>query len=237
MRRHVLISRALGALAALTLATACGSGEPAKPRAVIEPAPASTAPPASSADKTPMKQDEPASTKPPRPLDVHFVPTPHDVVDKMLELAAPKKGELLYDLGCGDGRIVIAAAKKYGVRAVGYDLDPTRVAQARANVEAAGVGDLVTIEQADVFTLDLSAANVITVYLLPKLNVRLIPQLEKLAPGSRVVSHDFDIQGMLPNEVVTVQITDPVDEEVRDHEVYFFTLPFEPDGSEEDDDE
>ncbi|MHC4521667.1 MAG: SAM-dependent methyltransferase, partial [Planctomycetota bacterium] len=146
--------------------------------------------------------------KPARKPDVVFVPTPEEAVEKMLELAQVKKDDLLYDLGCGDGRIVVTAAKTYGCRAVGYDISPKRVRESRENVEQNDVGDLVSIEQRDIFTLDLSDANVVTLYLLPSLNVKLIPQLEKLKPGSRIVSHDFDMQGVTPDEVVTVTTDD-----------------------------
>ncbi len=156
-----------------------------------------------------------------RKPDIFFLPTPPEVVDKMLELAQVKKGDLVYDLGCGDGRIVIAAAKKYGCRAVGYDIDPNRVRQSRKNVDANNVGDLVKIEQADVFTLDLSKADVVTLYLLPSLNVKLIPQLEKLKPGSRIVSHDFDMKGVTPDKVVTVKS----DNSSGEHTVYLWTTP------------
>jgi cyclopropane fatty-acyl-phospholipid synthase-like methyltransferase len=156
-----------------------------------------------------------------RKPDIFFLPTPPEVVEKMLELAQVKKGDLVYDLGCGDGRIVIAAAKKYGCRAVGYDIDPNRVRESRKNVDANNVGDLVSIEQADIFTLDLSKADVITLYLLPDLNVKLIPQLEKLKPGSRIVSHDFDMKGVTPDKVVTVNS----DSGSGEHTVYLWTTP------------
>lgn len=133
-----------------------------------------------------------------RTPDVVFVPTPQPVVDKMLELAEVKKGDVLYDLGCGDGRIVVTAAKKFGVKAVGFDIDPKRVQESLANVKSNKVEHLVTIKQADIFTLDLREANVVTLYLLPELNVRLMPQLEKLKAGSRIVSHDFDMRGAKP---------------------------------------
>ena len=127
--------------------------------------------------------------------DVIFVPTPQEVVDKMLELAQLKKGDVLYDLGCGDGRIVVTAAKKFGVKAIGFDVDPQRIKEANENVEKNGVGNLVTIRQADIFEQDLREANVVTLYLLPELNVRLMPQLKQLRTGSRIVSHDFDMRG------------------------------------------
>jgi precorrin-6B methylase 2 len=152
--------------------------------------------------------------------DVIFVPTPPEVVDKMLELAAVKKGDLVYDLGCGDGIIVVTAARKYGCRAVGFDIDPRRVKESQENVKRNGVEKLVRIEQKDIFTLDLSAANVITLYLLPRLNVRLIPQLEKLKPGSRIVSHAFDMEGVTPDKVVKVRCRDGVE-----RTVYLWTTP------------
>ncbi|MCZ7636457.1 MAG: methyltransferase domain-containing protein [Verrucomicrobia bacterium] len=136
-----------------------------------------------------------ADTAVTRTPDVVFVPTPQQVVEKMLELAEVKKGDVLYDLGCGDGRIVVTAAKKYGVKAIGFDIDPKRVEESLANVKSNKVEHLVTIKQADIFTLDLREASVVTLYLLPELNVRLMPQLEKLKPGSRIVSHDFDMRG------------------------------------------
>jgi len=143
------------------------------------------------------------------------------VVDKMLEIAKVKKSDVVYDLGCGDGRIVVTAAKRYGTKAYGFDIDPARVAEARANVRAANVEDLVTIEQKDIFTLDLSPASVVTLYLLPELNVRLLPQLEQLKPGSRVVSHDFNIEGTKPIKHLTLH---PPGEE-NDHEVYLWKTP------------
>lgn len=156
-----------------------------------------------------------------RKPDVRFVPTPQDGVDKMLEMAKVTKDDLLYDLGCGDGRIVVTAAKRYGCRAVGYDIDPERVKESRENVEKNKLKHLVTIENRDIFTLDLSKANVITLYLLPRLNVKLIPQLEKLRPGSRIVSHDFDMKGIQPDEVVTLTS----EEDSEEHKIYLWTTP------------
>jgi PBP1b-binding outer membrane lipoprotein LpoB len=158
---------------------------------------------------------------PTRTPDVIFVPTPQEVVEKMLELVHVTKDDLLYDLGCGDGRIVVTAAKKYGCKAVGYDIDPQRIKESLENVEKNQVGDLVTIEQKDIFTLDLSDANVITLYLLPSLNVKLIPQLEKLKPGSRIVSHDFDMRGVEPDQVVEVTTSG----DGANHTIYVWTTP------------
>lgn len=153
--------------------------------------------------------------------DVIYVPTPQPVVDKMLELARVKRGELVYDLGCGDGRIVVTAAKRYGARAVGFDVDPQRIAEARENVQSNGVEHLVTIEQKDIFTLDLRPANVVTLYLLPRLNVRLIPQLDRMRPGSRVVSHDFDIEGVVPLQTLSIR---PDNDKIA-HSIFLFEVP------------
>ena len=153
--------------------------------------------------------------------DVIYVPTPQDVVDKMLQMAAPKRGDVVYDLGCGDGRIVVTAARKYGCKAVGFDIDPDRIKEARENVRKNGVGDLVTIKQEDIFKQDLSKANVVTLYLLPELNVRLIPQLEKLKPGSRIVSHDFSMKGVKPKQTVTLDSP----EDGREHTIYLWEAP------------
>jgi len=158
--------------------------------------------------------------KPERKPDVIFVPTPHEVVEVMLRLADVKKDDIVYDLGCGDGRIVVAAAKKAGCKAVGYDIDPQRVKESLENVKTNKVEDLVTIEEKDIFTLDLSKASVITLYLLPSLNVKLIPQLEKMKPGCRIVSHAFDMQGVTPDVTATVHCKDGME-----RKVYLWTTP------------
>jgi SAM-dependent methyltransferase len=154
--------------------------------------------------------------------DVIYVPTPQKVVDKMLEMAEVKKGDVLYDLGCGDGRIVVTAAKKFGLKAVGFDIDPVRIKEARQNVKENGVEHLVTIRQADIFETDLAEASVVTLYLLPELNVRLMPQLRKLKRGSRIVSHDFDMKGATPKKVVMLQD----EESEEDHSVYLWVVPW-----------
>ena len=156
-----------------------------------------------------------------RTPDVVFVPTPQEVVEKMLELASVKKDDLVYDLGCGDGRIVVTAAKKYGCHAVGFDIDPKRIKESRENVAKNKVEHLAKIEQQDIFKLDLSKANVITLYLLPSLNVKLIPQLEKLKPGSRIVSHAFDMKGVQPDKVVRFK----PEEKKRSYTIYLWTAP------------
>ena len=155
----------------------------------------------------------------PRKPDVIYVPTPPKVVEAMLGLAGVKQNDLLYDLGCGDGRIVVTAAKQHGCHAVGFDIDPKRIQASLENVKKNQVEKLVQIKQQDIFELDLSKATVITLYLLPGLNVRLIPQLEKLKPGSRIVSHDFDMKGVKPDKVITVKAGG------REHTVYLWTTP------------
>jgi SAM-dependent methyltransferase len=158
--------------------------------------------------------------------DIEYVPTPANVIEKMLEASKIGKDDVLYDLGCGDGRIVVTAAKKLGVKAKGFDIDPVRVAESRENVKKAKVEHLVTIEQKDIFEVDLSPATVVTLYLLPELNVRLIPQLEKLKPGSRIVSHDFDMAGVEPEKWWTVMAPDHRDaKKTREHYVYLWKTP------------
>ena len=137
-----------------------------------------------------------------RKADVIWVPTPAAVIDRMLQMASIKKGDVLYDLGCGDGRIVAAAAKKYGIKAWGFEIDPYLVDEARKLMKDEGVEHLATIERADIFTLDLSKASVITLYLLPELNAKLLPQLAECRPGTRIIAHDFGIPGTEPDRMV-----------------------------------
>ena len=129
-----------------------------------------------------------------------YIQTAENVVERMLELAEVGADDVVYDLGCGDGRIVVAAAKRYGCRSFGFDIDPERVAEARENAKRNGVEELVEIDERDILTLDLSEATVVTMYLLPKINTKLIPQLEQLPPGARVVSHAFEIEGLEPEQ-------------------------------------
>ena len=138
--------------------------------------------------------------------DVPYVPTPQVVVDKMLEVAAVTKNDVVYDLGSGDGRIVITAAKKYGVRGVGVDIDPERVKEANANAVQAGVADRVKFMEQDLFKTDLKEASVVTLYLLPEVNLRLRPKLwQELKPGTRVVSHAFDMGDWKPEQTLQVE--------------------------------
>jgi SAM-dependent methyltransferase len=168
--------------------------------------------PAPSQAKTPAQQP-----------DVIYVPTPYEVVDKMLEMADVRKGEVVYDLGCGDGRIPVMAAKKFGVKAYGWDIDPVRVKESLENVDKANVKNLVTITKGNIFELDLSGADVITLYLLPALNVKLIPQLDKLKPGCRIVSHDFNMEGVKPKREIVY--TPPGGG--RDHRIFLWVTPLE----------
>ena len=135
-------------------------------------------------------------------LDVPFVPSREDVVEEMLQMGAVKADDLLYDLGSGDGRIVITAARDIGARGVGVDLDPERIAEARANAEKAGVSDKVRFIQGNVFDVDFSDATVVTMYLFPEVNLKLRPRiLSELRPGTRVVSHAFDMAAWKPDAV------------------------------------
>jgi 23S rRNA G2445 N2-methylase RlmL len=148
--------------------------------------------------------------------DVIYVPTPYEVVDEMLRLANVKKGDVLYDLGSGDGRIPVTAAKKFGVRAVGIDIDPQRIKEATENAKKHGVGKLVTFKQEDLFKTDFKDATVVTLYLLPDLNVKLRPRLlSELRPGTRIVSHQFDMGTWKPEKKV----------ELNGRVVYLWTVP------------
>jgi predicted O-methyltransferase YrrM len=157
-----------------------------------------------------------------REPDVPFVTTAQNVVDEMLSMAKIKEDDLVYDLGCGDGRIIVTAAKRYGCKAVGYEIDPQVVKKARENVKKNNVEHLVKIEHEDIFTLDLSDADVIMLYLHPVLNDKLLPELEKLKPGSRIVSHDFNITGVIPERVEKIYSR----EDEREHIIFLWTTPF-----------
>ncbi|MDX3906855.1 MAG: class I SAM-dependent methyltransferase [Pigmentiphaga sp.] len=139
-------------------------------------------------------------------LDVPFITTPPAVVERMLELGQVDKDDYLIDLGSGDGRISIAAARTRGARSLGVDLDPARVAEATANARRAGVADRLEFRQQDLFDTDLSAATVLTMYLFPEINMRLRPRLlETLAPGTRIVSHAFHMEDWIPDRHDVVQ--------------------------------
>jgi SAM-dependent methyltransferase len=142
----------------------------------------------------------------PRPnLDVPYVPSPNVVVEGMLKLANVKKGDTVYDLGCGDGRIVITAAKTYGAHGVGVDIDPERIREATENAKKAGVDNLVKFQEGDLFKADIRNATVVTLYLLPNVNMKLRPRLlSDLRPGTRIVSHSFDMEDWKPEKQETI---------------------------------
>lgn len=138
-------------------------------------------------------------------LDVVYIPTPQDVVDRMLEMAEVKKGELLIDLGSGDGRIPVTAAKNYGARGFGVDINPQRVEEAQANARREGVEDLVQFKVQNLYETDISKADVLSMYLLSQINLNLRPRiLDTLRPGVRVVSHAFDMGDWTPDRQDTV---------------------------------
>jgi precorrin-6B methylase 2 len=149
--------------------------------------------------------------------DVIFVPTPHEVVEAMLKVGKVGKGDVLYDLGSGDGRIPITAAKKHDIaRGVGIDINPERIREANENLAKAGVGDRVRFLNADLFESNLSDATVITLYLLPELNLKLLPKLlTEVKPGTRIVSHAFDMGTWKPEQTLNVGT----------RSVYFWTIP------------
>jgi predicted O-methyltransferase YrrM len=155
-----------------------------------------------------------------KPLDVPYVPTHEDIVTEMLSMARVGPNDVLYDLGSGDGRIVIAAARRFGTRGVGYDIDPDRVREANANARRAGVTDKVRFVQGDIFDADIKDATVVTLYLLPDINLRLRPKLlGELKPGTRVVSHNYDMGDWVPEQ------SKRMDVQGTDHFVYFWTVP------------
>jgi len=142
---------------------------------------------------------------PSRAPDVPYIPTPEDVVEEMLRLAEVTRNDLVYDLGSGDGRIVIAAAKKHGARGVGIELDPNLIEISRRKARLAGVEHMVTFLEADLFRTDLSAATVVTLYLIPTMNLALRPKLlRELSPGTRIVSHKFDMGDWSPLRTVHI---------------------------------
>lgn len=148
--------------------------------------------------------------------DVPYVPTPQVIVDKMLDIAGVDKNDMVYDLGCGDGRIVITAAKERGARGVGIDLNPARISEAKAKAASAGVGNKVQFVVGDLFNSDFSEASVVTLYLLPEVNRSLRPILwRQLKIGTRVVSHDFDMGPEWPPEKV---------ERIGAKTIYYWTI-------------
>lgn len=149
-------------------------------------------------------------------LDVPYVPTRQEVVKGMLEMASVTKNDVLYDLGCGDGRIVITAARDFGAKGTGVDIDPKRITEANENAQQAGVADKVKFVQGNLFEMDFRDATVVTLYLLPDINMKLRPiLLEQLQPGTRIVSHAFDMGDWKPEKTITVEGST----------LYFWTVP------------
>jgi len=152
--------------------------------------------------------------------EVPFVPTPSPVVDRMLDLAEVKPSDVLYDIGSGDGRIVIQAAKKYRARAVGIEIDGELVDRARSRAGAEGVDHLVKFLEEDALRADLSEATVVTLYMFPDFNNKIAPKLRRLRSGTRVVSHDFGIEGWTPTKVETM-----ADTRFHTHTLYLWKIP------------
>jgi precorrin-6B methylase 2 len=161
--------------------------------------------------------------QPLRPLEkepeVPYVPTHEQIVAEMLKVAKVGKNDILYDLGSGDGRIPITAAKRWGTRGVGVDIDPARITEARANAKKAGVADKVKFMQQDLFETDIKEATVVTLYLLPEVNLRLRPKLlAELKPGTRIVSHNYDMGDWKPLQTITVKVPE-------EHTIYYWVVP------------
>ena len=171
---------------------------------------------------TPLTADE--STEEPvfiQTPDVVYVGTPYDIVSQMLKLARVKKNDVVVDLGCGDARVLVLAAEKYGSKGIGYEIDPVMVRESRKNVEKNKVSDLVEIIQEDIFKVDISKADVLPVYLLPEMNLKLVPQFETLKPGSRLVFHNYDLEGYIPDKKIEVISN----EDNSKHTLWLYTIP------------
>jgi tRNA G37 N-methylase Trm5 len=169
-----------------------------------------------SAQSPTMTAQAPVTKEP----EVPFVPTNEKVVDEMLKVAKVSKNDVLYDLGSGDGRIPITAAQRFGTRGIGIDIDPLRIKEANENAQKAKVTDKVRFIQGDLFEADLKDATVVTLYLLPDVNMRLRPKLlRELKPGTRVVSHNYDMGDWKPEQTIKVSLPS------GDHTVYYWVVP------------
>jgi ribosomal protein L11 methylase PrmA len=158
---------------------------------------------------------------PQRKPDIGYIPTSQEIVEAMLTLAGVSEDDILYDLGSGDGRVVIAAAQQFGSRGVGIDIDPERIREANENAQTAGVSDRVQFRQQDLFESDFSEATVVILYLLPHLNLRLRPELfRQLRPGASVVSHDFDMGDWKPDHAMQIQMQE-------ESTLYYWVIPGE----------
>jgi SAM-dependent methyltransferase len=173
----------------------------------------------------PAGPTEPAPPAEEKALDAPYAPTPHRVVTAMLEMATVTRKDVLYDLGSGDGRIVIAAAKRFGALGIGIDLNPKRIREAEFNARAAGAADRVEFVLGDIFDADLSPATVVTIYLLPHVNRRLLPKLlTELKPGTRIVSHNYGLGDWEPERHQIIDIAG------TKHDVYLWTVPSSTNG-------
>ena len=184
-----------------------------------EPAAVWTTPPAPASVKLPPAPPLPKEKGP----DAAFVSTPLDVVEKMLDAAQVTKEDVVVDLGSGDGRILIAASRRYGCKSVGYEINPQLVTLSRSKVQDLGLGKLVTIEAMDLFSVDLSGASVVTLYLGAPNNAKLLPQLVRLKPGARIVSHQHLLGDAGPKPDQVLRITSQEDQE--EHVIYVWTTP------------
>jgi SAM-dependent methyltransferase len=166
------------------------------------------------------------SAKPLRSPDVPYVPTTEKAVEEMLKLANVQKNDVVYDLGCGDGRIVIAAAKTFGARGVGIDINPERIKEARENAKRAGVEHLVRFEENDLFEADFKPATVVTLFLLPQINLKLRPKLlSDLRPGTRVVSNTFDMGDWKAEKQAALDGADDSEYSGLSHKFFLWTIP------------
>jgi SAM-dependent methyltransferase len=166
------------------------------------------------------------NAEPKRQPEVPFVPTTPEAVQAMLKLAEVRKSDIVYDLDCGDGRIVIAAAKTYGAHGVGIDIDPQRIKEAKENAKKAGVENLVRFEENDLFQADIHEASVVTLFLLSSVNLRLRPKLlHDLKPGTRVVSNTFDMGDWKPSKEQTLDGTTGVEDSFFSHAFYLWIIP------------
>ena len=159
-------------------------------------------------------------------LEVPFVATPSRVVDKMIGMAALKEGDVIYDLGCGDGRIVFAAVENKDVRGVGYDLDPARIEECREKAKAAGVEESTEFHEQDIFAVDLSPATVVALYLVPEVNNRLLPKLlRELRPGTRILSHNYGFHAWPPEREEVIDVPDIGTDSSGEHKILYWTVP------------
>ena len=172
----------------------------------------------SAAQNVAPEEQEPRQMRGP---DAVYVGTPYDVVSMMLQMADVKNNDMVYDLGCGDARMLVLAAQKYGARGIGYEIDPELVIRARQNVSKNNTQELVKVIQADIFTLDLADVDVMPLYLHPDMLVRLMPQIEKMKPGSRIVCHEYGLPGAIPDRTITVRSN----EDNAERRLMLYTIP------------